>query len=613
MYNKKPQLKIYSYTNSTFVLQAIIDDYTECSFENNRFSAGEFTISINYNLQNSQKFKRGLWVQFGDDLYKFGEIKAITDTIGSDGKGSQIREITGYDARYVFKRRIIKELNNENTWTMTARGELCMRNLIADQCGVNAEEKRQLPIENIIPDEEDAIGTEYSVSESFSNLYEVLKTIATQTEIGWRLRFADTMVLEFYSGEDKHNIIRFDTNYESLSSGEFTDTAENYANSVYVGGKGTGSERDIYEGETEIDGASPSGLDRYEAWDNQSSMTTESEYKAEALSILSQYGQTLTVNGEGLAKSPYIYGEQYNVGDIITIAFSGKSAVVQILSVTEHWAYGSYSLEFSFGKPQNSLADQLQLLLKQIQKASDSTSSTDSVMWYTIPDDTEMPSSDVTYDTIGFIGTCADPGSTFKLYLDDEGTGAKTYHVYFKALGGGNITLTTGKEDASDLTLNSGTYVAIVYVDENGNITTAGTTNSNSVTLNNMQSVTSNAVYNAIGMADWTRLNTLNSYCYIEGAIIANKKILHLHLQRYKENSSITIGEILAKVTNSTYIPTETKRAIGCVDMPSGRYPLGIDLRVTGELALYPMLADQYTGSIGTIVGLYSDCFYVVN
>jgi hypothetical protein len=105
-----------------------------------------------------------------------------------------------------------------------------------------------------------------------------------------------------------------------------------------------------------------------------------------------------------------------------------------------------------------------------------------------------MPKSDVTYNTIGFTGNCAESGSTFTLYLDDEKTGAKTYHVYFKQLGGGNITLTTGKTGATDLVLNSGTYVAIIYVDENGNITTAGTTNSNSVTLNNMQSVTSNAV-----------------------------------------------------------------------------------------------------------------------
>jgi hypothetical protein len=166
-----------------------------------------------------------------------------------------------------------------------------------------------------------------------------------------------------------------------------------------------------------------------------------------------------------------------------------------------------------------------------------------------------MPKADVTYNTIGFVGTVG-TGATFTLYLDDEKTGAKTYHVYFKQLGGtGKLTLTTGKAGATNLTLNAGTYVAIIYVDENGNITNtastptatieAGSTQpatsggvstqitntisglsvssvggsgkyieaisetngkisatvqniANEVTANNMQSVTSNAVYNAL-------------------------------------------------------------------------------------------------------------------
>lgn len=506
-YKDKPQIRLYSYTNSSFTLQAIIDDFMECSFENNRFEAGQFSITINYNIPNALLFERGLFVQFGSNPYYFGEIINVSDSIGAEGKGSQIRTITGYDARYLFKRRIIKSLNAENTWTMTAKGELCMRNLIYDQCGEGAEEKRQLPIINTIPEEADAIGSEYSVSESFSNLYEVLTTIATQTEIGWRLYFDGSLTLEFYEGVDRSSTVRFDTSYDSLSNGKFTDSAESFANSIYVGGKGTGSDRDIYEGENEIDGASPSGLDRFEAWDNQSSMTTEAEYEAEALSMLTQYGQTLTVSGQGLAKCPYIYGEEYDVGDYITIAFSGKSAVVQILAVTEHWTWGNYELTFAFGKPVNDLSKQLQLMLKQIQKASDKTSTTDSVFWYTIPDDTEMASSEVVYNTIGFIGECASGGSTFQLYLDDEKTGAKTYHIYFKQLGGGNLTLTTGVSGAEDLTLNSGTYVAIVYVDENGNVRSQTATAIASVTSGSTQPVTSGGVYSTIEASKgWTEI-----------------------------------------------------------------------------------------------------------
>ena len=74
-------------------------------------------------------------------------------------------------------------------------------------------------------------------------------------------------------------------------------------------------------------------------------------------------------------------------------------------------------------------------MLRKIQSASEKSQATDSVRWYTLPTDSSMPKADVTYNTIGFTGSVGS-GATFKLYLDNEKTGSKTYHVYFKQLGG---------------------------------------------------------------------------------------------------------------------------------------------------------------------------------
>jgi hypothetical protein len=147
-----------------------------------------------------------------------------------------------------------------------------------------------------------------------------------------------------------------------------------------------------------------------------------------------------------------------------------------------------------------------------------------------------MPKADVTYNTIGFVGTCASGGSTFTLYLDNEKTGAKTYHVYFKQLGGGTLTLTTGKAGASNLTLNSGTYVAIIYVDEEGNVTTQGTTVVNSVTVDNMQSVSSNAVAralnNRVGASQHSFANFFTANTYVSMADFVNK-IVDMKVTRF--------------------------------------------------------------------------------
>lgn len=501
-YKEKPQLKLYTFSNNEFVLQAIIDDYQECSFEDNIFQAGQFSVTINFNIPNSQLFERGLFIQFGNS-WKFGEITKIQDQIGEDGKGSQFRIITGFDARYILKRRVIKNMNSNGLWVMTGKGELVLRNLINDQCGNNAESKRKLPIINIIPDSENAIGKEYSASEQFSNLYEICKTIATQSEIGWRLEFdGSNLTLVCFNGTDRSQTVQFSTSFDSLAEGEFVDSSESFANAIYVGGKGQNDDRDIYEGESAISGNSPSGLDRFESWDNQSSMTTKNEYEAEALAMLNQYGQTLTMSGNGLAKCPYEYEKEYFTGDKITVAFSGKKAVVQILSVTEHWAFGEYEINFSFGKPQPDLNAQLQLILKQIQKASNKGSSTDSVRWYTIPTDSVMPKADVTYNTIGFVGDVGE-GATFTLYLDNEKTGAKTYHVWFKQLAGsGKLTLTTGKQGAVNLTMGVGTYVAIISVDEAGNIVDVASTPTSLISAGNNQPATSGGVAQAISDAE---------------------------------------------------------------------------------------------------------------
>ena len=486
-YKEKPYLKLYKVINGAFSFVAVIDDYQDFSTETKLYEAGNFTCTINLNIPNSNKFERGMFI-WADGA--FWEITTITDSIGSDGKGSQIRQITGYDARYILKRRIIRNMNAEGKYEFYAKGELCLRNLVYDQCGLGTVEKRRLPIVNTIPLAQDAVGEIYALSAGYENLYEVCKTIATQSGFGWRIDFDGTnLTLVCFSGEDKSNKVQFSTDMDSLADGTYTDTADSYANCIYVGGKGQNAEQEIYEGEQ--DGAE--GLARYEAYDSKSDLTTENEYEAEALAMLTQYAQTVTLSGNGLAKCPYEFKKQYNVGDYITVSFSGHKAKVQILSVTQNWAWNSYSLSFEFGKPQNTLDEQLQLLLKKVQ-AGEKPRTTDSVFWYTIPTDTEQSKDEVKYNTIGFIGDCGADGSTFQLYLDNEKNGSKSYHIYFKELVGKTLTLTTGRAGAQDLTVSTGTYVLIVYVDENGNVNEQGTTATDVVTQGNTQPVTSDAV-----------------------------------------------------------------------------------------------------------------------
>ena len=102
---EKPILKLY---NTDFTLVALIDDYQQAQIEHNLYSAGAFSISINYNIPNAKLFERGLFIQFGNNARDFCVIQSVENSIGSSGKGSEYITIRGYDCRYLFKRRIIK-------------------------------------------------------------------------------------------------------------------------------------------------------------------------------------------------------------------------------------------------------------------------------------------------------------------------------------------------------------------------------------------------------------------------------------------------------------------------------------------------------------------------
>lgn len=380
-------------------------------------------------------------------------------------------------------------INSVETWTETGTAETVLRDLINDQ----TVGKRSLPITNTIP--VNAKGGQITVSEIHNNLYDVICNYCQQSGLGWKVDFnGEELILNFYETTDISQLVKFDVKYESLKNGEFEESSENYKNVVYVGGQGKGSNQAIYEAEgikpnsyLLINGGHlmldnntsdrlvigyeiPTGLNRIEHFENQSSLTTEEELRKTGESKLVEYSQKLNFTGTGLEKSPFEFRVNYDIGNIVKVAFDDRNAYVEILSVQESWAFGEYLLEFEFGKPINTLANQINKLYSWLQKYQATNDVGKSgVKYYTIPTDTQQPIEDVTLDVIGFTGTVGS-GATFKLYLDDSGTGAKTYHVYLKnLLGSGKLTLTTDKGQA-DLLLDSGTYVTIIYVDTDGNI-----------------------------------------------------------------------------------------------------------------------------------------------
>lgn len=127
-----------------------------------------------------------------------------------------------------------------------------------------------------------------------------------------------------------------------------------------------------------------------------------------------------------------------------------------------------------------------------------------------------------------------------------------------------------------------------------------------------MQSVTSNAVYNALGMSGWTKVTTFTGGGYIEYKKIGNDTVLHIRFNAYMSGQTVAIGVSVYQLPTSL-IPSETKRGMCVIDIPLGRVACDVDVNTNGTVCLYPAFTNQYTGNFAIGNGVYGDCFYVIN
>ena len=131
------------------------------------------------------------------------------------------------------------------------------------------------------------------------------------------------------------------------------------------------------------------------------------------------------------------------------------------------------------------------------------------------------------------------------------------------------------------------------------------------VTVGNMQSVTSNAVAEAIG--EWKKILDID---VTYGSFIryknSNPPELHIHLNDLRITNA-SIGAVIATIPRD-YRPTSVIRGLVDVDLfntgwaRTGRTITDVDITPNGSVNIYPALINQPSGSIGNCI-LYGDIF----
>lgn len=177
-----------------------------------------------------------------------------------------------------------------------------------------------------------------------SNSYDEIKKLCDSVNIGWRLLRTyggQTLAFQVYKGVDRsdnqtvNSPVRFTTTLGTLSNASRIQSAENYASRAMVYTSGNA----VYYKNTPYQSVFDPWLERVIAIDATSikeSDTTATEL-SQALNVLNQNAfsahklETVIDGDARIADSPYKYGTDYNLGDLVTIAGDNFSATARVV------------------------------------------------------------------------------------------------------------------------------------------------------------------------------------------------------------------------------------------------------------------------------------------
>lgn len=172
------------------------------------------------------------------------------------------------------------------------------------------------------------------------SLYSVVKSLCEEADLGFRIthsRNTPHLVFRVFEGQERPEVI-FSGVMDNLAQESYLYSQMNYANVAYVWTKDNRTRYTVY-----APGASTAtGLDR-RIIDVRAEDLDPEEYTVEGLrevmtqrgkAELAKYNKLALFDGQITAMNPYVYNDDYRLGDIVTLR--GKSRESQKAVVTEY-------------------------------------------------------------------------------------------------------------------------------------------------------------------------------------------------------------------------------------------------------------------------------------
>ncbi len=303
------------------------------------FDSGDFEIYVRAGVDTAELLKEGYFVTRPDDD-AIGIIEAVKIT--SDVENGDYITATGIMMDGIISRRVIKAQT-----ILSGTVEAGIRRLISDNC-ISSRPFPRFRLETATG----AFTASHKAQYTGDNLKEAVVEICKAHGIGNRVTLGDDgyFVFGLYAGIDRSESqfenahVTFSAEFDNIASTEYFLDASAHKNFAYIAGEGEGRARKIAS--THSGSAEPSGYARREIWIDARDASTndgevsDSDYtaqlKARGGEALAESASVESFTGEIINAYTYIYGEDYFLGDIVTVHDNyGHALDVRITEVIE--------------------------------------------------------------------------------------------------------------------------------------------------------------------------------------------------------------------------------------------------------------------------------------
>ena len=331
---------------------AMIDTFTSAIWTVRYDEAGDFEIYTPVRLDYIQAMQIGnyLWNRDSDRLMVIETVEIETDA----EEGPQLI-VTGRSLESILDRRIVTSSQNFSGNLQSVLFAIIQTEVIS------SDETRRIPGFSLKANSDSRI-TSIAISELSirgESVYDVVCSLCQVNKIGWRIlpKGAGGFEFELYAGVDRsyaqsvNPYVTFSPSFENLLNSNYIKSFKSYKNSIYAvgtyqkevilqnkykddNGEWVVEEQTTYE-EAEVvtwqysETVTPSGLARREMFIDNGGVndgeqggeyaTWNAVNKEKAIAELGEHQTTTAFEGKLEATRQYIYGEDFNIGDIVQV------------------------------------------------------------------------------------------------------------------------------------------------------------------------------------------------------------------------------------------------------------------------------------------------------